>query len=295
MVNNVRYSSPQNVYCRSIADADIDEVVNLLKKGFAAQRSRKFWVRMFHQLAQHQRPAGLPKFGYLLESERRVVGVILQISSTIRAGGETVLRSNVSSWYVEPEFRSYGSLLVSQALKRKDVTYLNISPAPHTYPILAAQGYSRYSNGLFVALPLLSGAPAGAVRTVPADTALDATVGAFDRELVLAHVDCGCISLWCVTADGAYPFVFVPRIVRGVMPCFQLVYCRHIADFVRFARPLGRYLAIRGRPLVIVDASGPVQGLVGRYFDGIRPKYFKGPNAPRLGDLSYTEAAMFGI
>ena len=33
----------------------------------------------------------------------------------------------------------------------------------------------------------------------------------------------------------------------------------------------------------------------GRYFDGIRPKYFKGPNPPRVGDLAYTEASMFGV
>jgi hypothetical protein len=27
----------------------------------------------------------------------------------------------------------------------------------------------------------------------------------------------------------------------------------------------------------------------------VAPKYFKGPEKPRLGDLAYTEAAMFGM
>lgn len=286
---------PHNVYCRHIDDEDVAGLINILKKGFGAQRSCRFWARLFQRLAQHQTPAGLPRFGHMLESQGRPVGVILQISSTVQTGHEAFLRCNVSSWYVEPEFQSYGSLLISKAIRRKDVTYLNISPAPHTYPILEAQGYSRYTNGLFVALPLLSRAPPEPVRIMPDDGNADAAIAEFDRDLVQSHTDYGCVSLWCATSQGVQPFVFVRRVVRGVMPCFQLVYCRDIDGFVRFSRPLGRYLAGKGRPLVMIDANGPVRGLVGRYFDAVRPKYFKGPKPPRLGDLSYTEAAMFRV
>jgi hypothetical protein len=45
----------------------------------------------------------------------------------------------------------------------------------------------------------------------------------------------------------------------------------------------------------MVDANGPVAGLGGRYFAERLPKYFRGPVEPRLGDLAYTEAALFGI
>jgi hypothetical protein len=83
--------------------------------------------------------------------------------------------------------------------------------------------------------------------------------------------------------------------VKGLIPCAQLIYCRDIQDFVRFARPLGRYLARRGRPLVIVDSNGPIAGLVGTYLGGKSPKYFKGPRRPSFGDLAYTEAVMFGL
>jgi hypothetical protein len=51
----------------------------------------------------------------------------------------------------------------------------------------------------------------------------------------------------------------------------------------------------RGRPLVIVDANGPIPGLVGMCCDGKAPKYFKGPQRPSFGDLAYTEAVMFGL
>jgi hypothetical protein len=45
-------------------------------------------------------------------------------------------------------------------------------------------------------------------------------------------------------------------------------------------------------PLVLIDANGPIPGLIGRFFDGKMPM---GPDHPRLGDLAHTEAALFGI
>ena len=38
-------------------------------------------------------------------------------------------------------------LLVASALKRRDVTYTNISPAPHTWRTLQAQGFEPYNFG----------------------------------------------------------------------------------------------------------------------------------------------------
>jgi hypothetical protein len=102
------------------------------------------------------------------------------------------------------------------------------------------------------------------------------------------------VAFWCVTAERAYPFVFRRRLAKGLLPCAQLVYCRDTTDMVRFSGLIGRYLAVRGCPFVVIDASGPMPGLPGLYLDG-RPKYFKGPDKPRLGDLAYTEAALFGL
>ena len=44
----------------------------------------------------------------------------------------------------------------------------------------------------------------------------------------------------------------------------------------------------------IVDANGRLPGLVGCYWSGRGPKYFKGPGRPSLGDLTFTEFAIFG-
>jgi hypothetical protein len=68
-----------------------------------------------------------------------------------------------------------------------------------------------------------------------------------------------------------------------------------MSEFVRFANAIGRYLLFRSGPLCVVDAMGPAKGLVGWYVAGrLSPKYFKGPAAPGLGDLAYTELVVLG-
>ncbi len=281
--------------CRQIEAADIEAVASLLARGFPAH-DRRFWLGAFAQLTRHDTPAGLPKYGYLLESEGAVVGAVLLICSTIPAGDATVTRCNLSSWYVDPPFRAYAPLLVSHALGQKDVTYLNVSPAPHTRPIIEAQGFSRYCDGIFIALPMVNRPFGGTKVTVFAvGKRPKVDFDASDEDVLLQHAALGCVSLWCATPERAFPFVFRPRLVRGFVPCAQLIFCRDVADFVRFAGPIGRFLARRGKPFVILDANAPIPGLLGWFSRGNMPKYFKGPQRPRLGDLAYTECAVLGV
>jgi hypothetical protein len=283
------------IRARQITEADLDTVVNLLTRGFEV-RSRHHWQRALTKLKSHTTPSGFPKFGHLLESDGTPVGVILQIFSAIPTADGWRTRCNLSSWYVEPKFRSYASMLVSQAIKYENVTYVNISPAMHTWPLVEAQGFSRYSNGQFVCVPALSMTRADSDALVTGvDAAGDVHFDSFELDLLTIHKTHGCLSLWCKTSTEAHPFAFLPCLAKGVMPCMQLIYCRDIQDFVRFARPIGRYLTARGRPLVIIDSNGPIPGLVGKYFSNKAPKYFKGPDRPRFGDLAYTEAVMFGL
>jgi hypothetical protein len=293
MVNAGQTPAAPKIRCRQIADGDLDGLADLLKRGFGSRRSLAFWRRALACLQTRPVPADMPRYGYLLENDGVPVGAILLIFS-VTPGDETI-RANVSSWYVDPAFRSYAQLLVSQALKLKTVTYLNVSAAPHTWPIVQAQGYQRYSSGVFVALPALARAREAGARLLAADRVPDAPFAPFERELLLRHAGYGCVSFWCETPARAFPFAFRPRIVKSVVPCAQLIYCGDVADVVRFAGLIGRFLAWRGLPFVIIDANGPIAGLTGRYFDTTMPKYFRGPARPRLGDLADTETALFGM
>ena len=202
------------IRCRQIIDSDVPEITALLARGFPS-RDAQFWSNALAQLGARQSPAGLPQYGYLLESDNRPVGAILLVCAELRTAVTSVRRCNLSSWYVEPAFRSYAPLLVSRALAHKDVTFLNISAAPHTRPIIEAQGFLRYSDGVFVAVPALNGLfGSPGVAILDARTRPTVAFDPLEHDILLQHAELGCISLWCATSERAYPFVFRPRRVK---------------------------------------------------------------------------------
>jgi len=287
-------SAPPRIRRREIGPSDVHRIIDLLTSGFR-ERKRWFWERALARLAERRTPPGYPRYGYLLECDGTPVGVTLMIYSTLNFDGRPHIRCNLSSWYVEPAFRAYAAPLASGVLKQKEVTFYNVTPAPETWPVLEAGGYKRYCSGRFLAVPALSAwQPGVRVRIAAGDIAPDDDLSAFETQLLLDHQSYGCISVTCCLLKRRCPFVFQIRRKAGLVRFAYLIYCRHLDDFVRFAGPLGRFLALRGILLVVVDANGRVAGLVGRYYDGF-PKYFRGPDQPRLGDLAYSERALFGV
>ena len=279
-------SPPPQVRCRQIKPADLEAVADLLTRGFPA-KPRKYWTTALGRLSRRGAPEGCPRIGYLLEADGQVVGALLLIFS--EPGGQ--VRCNLSSWYVVPEHRAHAAVLAAMATKLKHVTYINTSPAPHTWPILKAQGYVQYSAGQFLALPAL-GRGRGRARRLSHGRA-DRLLPEYD--LLRSHAEAGCEVLVCDTSAGAIPFVFLRRrIARGALPAMQLIYARSTASFATCAAPLGRFLAMRGAPFVICDADTAVPGLPGLIFKERGPRFFKGPARPRQNDLAFTEMVVFG-
>src|SRR5262249_46378246 len=100
--------SSSKVRIREIGNTDIEGVVSLLARGFPA-RTRQFWGKTVEFLSLTEPPVGYPRIGYMLESGGVPVGVLLAIFSVIHSGCSQTIRCNVSSWYVEPQFRSIAS------------------------------------------------------------------------------------------------------------------------------------------------------------------------------------------
>jgi len=281
-----------SVRVREIVDADLEAVVALLTRGFSF-RDHHYWRRGLQRQAMRPRPDGRPGFGYCLDCDGTPVGVLLLLFAEVLAGAERVIRANVSSWYVEPEFRAFGSLLVRAATRDKTVTYFNITPAPHTWLQVEAQGFSVYCKGqIYAALALSKPVRHATVRPVAEDTPAGLT--AFELDLLQQHAAFGCLSVVLRDGDSAYPFVFQKHYVKRLVPVCRLLYCRDMGDLERFAGNIGRFLARHGGALLVrLDANGSSSRLTGWYSDQRGRKYAKGPHPPRLGDLAFTEAALF--
>jgi hypothetical protein len=267
----------------------------LLHEGFP-RRSAAGWLLALHRLGAHATPASFPSYGYVLQAGDVAVGVLLLISALLDDEPSSSVRCNGSSWYVHPSFRPYAPLLVSRAIRDRSVTYVNISPSTETWPIIEAQGFRRFCNGVFAAIPLLSLRwQSGKITRIQWSREIDCRLSARELRILRDHANYGCISLCLTTDKEAFPFVFRRRWFKAPLPCAQLIYCRDQDDVARFTRPLGAYLALRGMAWVLMGANAPIPDLVGLYFNNKLPMYFIGTNRPRAGELSYTEAAMFGL
>jgi hypothetical protein len=285
------------VRCREIRESDVDAIADLLTRGFFG-RSRDYWIQGLRRQAFRPVQEGYPRFGYMLDNDGMPVGVLLLIYSSRRDGEATAIQCNLSSWYVEPAYRNYAPLLTKIAQRHKDVTYLNISPAVWTWPIIETQGFRAYCRGLFFSVPSLSRAPRWSkVEVVSPHAKQIEGLGEAETELLTRHARYNCLSLVCRTQQDVFPFILQPvRIRRGFIapPAMQLIYCRSTAEYVACAGRIGRFLLRLGKISVIVDSNGPIPGLAGLYTERRGRKYFKGPHRPKLADLTDTELVLYG-
>lgn len=271
--------------CRPMGAQDIEPAILLLSSGFP-ERSPDYWRRALQRLRDRHIPQDQPRYGHVMTNRGRLVGIVLVIYSTTDTG---TIRGNVSSWYVEPAYRGFANLLLAAPLRKADVVLQNVSPAPSTLDTIRAQGFAKYVGGTFQALAALAPPVTGvAIRRIAADTT--------EADAILTdHAGWDCLSFELSHGGTVYPFVFArSRFVSDRFSCAELVYSRSVEDFVRFAGPLGRRLLRHGFPAVMIDAEGPLAGLIGSYRPGRGLRFSRGATAPRVGDLSYTELAIFG-
>jgi len=266
------------VRCRLIAENDLVAVADLLTRGFP-NTSRQYWMAGFARWKNLGAVEEMPRYGYLLDTGFGPVGAILMISSR---RGERVV-SNLCGWHVDPQWLNYATLLISLATKLKPVTYLSAAPATHNWRVLQAHGFSPYNFGRTAAFALPG---RGRVSERIPDELPEA-------QLLRDHRAMGWVSL-AVEKDGAYsPFVLRPRrLDKGKVPVMEVMFCRGADDLRRCAPALARYFLPRGSLGFLID--GDMETLLSHYAEGREPRYFKGPYRPVLGDLAYTEKAIFG-
>lgn len=278
------------VRCREITPDDHEAIIDLLTKGFW-RLPREHWARVMRVLATHHSPEGYPRYGYMLENDGTAVGVLLTIFTSRVIDNVTHIWCNETSYYVEPPFRFYASLLVKRAHRFKEVTYLDLTPSSHRFTTLTAQGYKKIAQGVYIAFPwLCRTVPGVSIRRISSNQQLDCHEG----NMLIEHAQFAkCLPVVCEHQGVIYPFIFVVRRRYGI-PFAFLIYSGNEADFARFAGTLGRFMAKKGIPAILLDVNAAIAGVPGKLVSQY-PKYWKGSNAPRLGDLAYTEIPMFGV
>jgi hypothetical protein len=291
-------ASRERVRCRLIGEEDLAAIARLLHEGFAGI-SCATWQDRLDRLRRREVAGGLPRYGYCLDAGGRLVGVILLVAAARVIDGAPAVFCNVASWYVIPDYRAYAQLLVSMALRKKDVTYTNVTPAPQTWPIVENQGYTKYCSGLFVAAAALK-TPAPEVRltTIEDPGVQDGLRQLPEHDMLRRHHAAGCAVVLALENDRLAGFVFRRYRIRSgkvPLPAMLVIHGPDRQQLIRLAGNFGRWFMMRGAPFLVMDADGPVAGLRGVYTESRGRKYFKGPHRPALCDLGDTELAIFGV
>ena len=279
---------------RKIGDDDLTDVVALLCEGFP-RRTSEYWLAGLQKLAKRERPPDTEKYGYILTAENELRGVILTIPSVHEDGSERHVFINISSWYVQPPFRgSPAKELYRRASCREGITYTNLSAAAHTVKTIKSFGFQEWTAGQMVAVGVKRHRSALEKIRILSSNKLEG-VGSAETNLLADHESFGCLTFYLETPNSLSPFIFVRRRVMGLIPCAHLIYCRELIDLIQHGLAISSWLTMRGFPLMLIDASAPIEGLVGYYVDGKSRKYFKGPRPVKAIDHTYSEMALFGF
>jgi hypothetical protein len=277
------------VAIREITDDDLEAVRELLVEGFPV-RSEDYWAKGLANLRSLARVEGFPRYGYLVDADHAQQGLLLTITSDRGAPG---IRTSFSSWYVREGYRHSALLLFRQALELENTTFVNPSPADHVVPILKRFGFEAYTAGslmLDLRTAMRGRSSRGTVRRLGSGDLADLS----EREGQIAedHLRMGCDVLRLETEARAGLLIHRRKWIRRSLPCAQVI----LADpelVIELAGPVMRALASRGSLLALCDVGPTQEPAIGRVFPrGIR--YFKGVAPPPVGDLSYSELAVFG-
>lgn len=283
--------NPTGMRCREIDAADFAPVATFLADHLGYPKS--YFLGLLDVLRKHDTPLGYPKYGYILEKSEQIIGSIVLIYSNIETTNGIKVRCQPTCWCSDPKYSAYSTLLSKVAMKRnEDVSYINISVRRSAQAVIEAEGFVKYSSGQFVLAPLIQN-PFWwrRSRIIPFGEKPSGRYEQYEYQLCAKHYEYGCICFWCVAEGRAHPFVFRKRNLKGFLPAVQMIYCSNQRIFNMFAFSFGLHLARMNIFFVSLDANGAVEGLIGKYIDGIEQRYYRGAK-PSLGDLAFTQKAM---
>src|SRR5580693_95494 len=274
---------------RQIDDTDISELCALLAEGFP-RRTLEYWQTALDTLTSRPAVEGYPRYGYCLEVEGCLEGVLLLLTAKI----DGVIRSNLSSWYLRARYRVFATLMHQRAVRAKEPVYLNVSPAAHTVRSVEAFGFKPYTAGTLI-IDATSAVKVGNSIVRPFTSEAASKLTAETRGSVKTHLGYGCEALVLEDADGPMVALYRVKWLKCVVPAACFV-AGDPARLVKSSGRLMRALLQRGIPFALIDAPlhyAPPLGI--RLLADRERRYASGTAAaPAPGDLRETEIALFG-
>jgi hypothetical protein len=278
---------------RELEERDLPKLAQIMADGFP-RHSLAFWENCLRLIKNRDRAPGTPQYGYGIEADG-LKGAALALGSLHGPADSPQTIVNISSWTVLPPHRGLPAKeLYRYACRFDNFTYCNLSPASHTVKIITQFGFRERTAGQILAIGVRK-VPRRVVQIVTTHDAERAGLLPQKAEMLRYHANRGCIAFCLELPDRLAPLIFLPRRIKPGIPVAQLIYCEQMDDFQDNSRSIYLRLLARGYPALLVDGSGPIVGLKGKYFPGKAPKYYKGRSPLYAVDYTYSEMIYIGF
>jgi hypothetical protein len=236
-----------------VTENDLPAACHFLARSFHAESASDTWMAAFRQ----QWAAQQPNYGFMLQDNGAIVGVIGAIYSDQTIRGRRERFCNINNWYVEPAYRRHSIMLLSRLLAQKDVHFTNFRPRPDLISLFMALKFQFVDDGritYFLNGPRLTPLRRSEVLTDPSAAA--AALGEADAKVFRDHLNCPGLKQVAVgsRADGFCHVAFYRTAIRHI-PCILVL---HVSDRKIFSRHLpalrSLFLFEHGAPIARIES-----------------------------------------
>jgi hypothetical protein len=215
---------------RSIDKAEIPAVAAFLHAAVDARRSVAQWRALF----AYDWPGVKPDHGFVVAVGGEIKGFLGTVYAERNIAGERRMFCNLSSWFVVPELRGAGALLLMAATRQRNCIYTSLTAAAETVPLVLRAGFRQIGAVKHLLPPFaqtatLARSLAARVATDPA--AVAARLDSAQRRLFDDHKQT-CDHLVLEDHDQTL-YVITRRRVKRNVPLTEVMYVSRPALFQR--------------------------------------------------------------
>lgn len=212
---------------RPIAESDIADVAVFLREHMNGRFSTEDWQRGLRASWYEK----APNYGFMLRTEKEVVGVICALYSEQEIDGETTLICNPHSWCVLEPYRARSVSLVLSVIRQEGMHFSMYSPNKDGEEIFAYLGFQPLER----ATNIVANIPTpwfshSLTASSSVDSALD-KLTARDSRCVTDHRGFNWLNFIFFECDGKCGFLIFKRAKFKRMPSADMLY---ISDRILF-------------------------------------------------------------
>lgn len=144
---------PDSPRVRPANPQDAEAITRLLHEGFRLDhiRSQDWRALLTYEWSTD---TDKPNLGFVLTGGDTIIGFLGTVYSRRRLKGQTLSVCNLTSWYVLPQYRGWGALLLLRAaLQDKTVAYTSLTPGAEATAIFQALGFRSVERKKFYFSP----------------------------------------------------------------------------------------------------------------------------------------------